>query len=214
MHARTIDRGVRVGLTAVIALAMLTTTAAGAEAQEVTVQAQTPPPPQYQPQPQPYYAPQPVYQQPVYAQPVYAQPVRQGTSRTVTRPNVGLIVSGAVLLGGGWVANIITGLPAGDDPFSSGSEPEWDTFRGVSLVPVAGPWIQLGVKPTTFSQDYWAPWLIIDGLMQVAGITMLVIGIATPRTETVVAERATDFQWALVPQLSPGHAGAAFVGTF
>ncbi|MCZ7686595.1 MAG: hypothetical protein M5U28_50745 [Sandaracinaceae bacterium] len=54
-------------------------------------------------------------------------------------------------------------------------------------MPIAGPWIQIGIKPTTFDQDYWGMWLVIDGLLQAAGATMLIIGIATPQTETVLA---------------------------
>lgn len=195
---------------ALVAFATITAVVSSTQAQQVVVQGQAPPPPQ----PQPYYAPQP---QPVYAQPAYpppAQPARPAQPRTVTRPNLGLIVSGAVLLGVGWVANIISGLPAGDDPFDSGSEPEWDAFRLTSIIPVAGPWIQLGVKPTTFAQDYWAPWLIIDGLLQLAGVTMLIVGIATPRTQTTVAANEGGLQMALVPRVGPDQAGAALVGTF
>lgn len=210
MHVRWMNRTLVGGASALVAFAMIAATMTSrAEAQEVVVQGQPAPPAQYA-QPQPYYAPPP---QPAYQQPVYAQPAQPAQPRTVTRPNIGLIVSGSVLLGVGWVTNFITGLPAGDDPFTSGSEPEWDAFRVTSLIPVAGPWIQLGVKPTAFSQDYWAPWLIINGLMQVSGVTMLIIGASTSRTETVAAAEP-NFRMAFVPQLGPVRAGGALIGSF
>jgi hypothetical protein len=184
-----------------IAVAMLLSAASPASAQQVQIQAQ-----------QPYYG-QPVYTQPYYGQPAFAPPAAQRQQvGTRERPNLGLIISGAVLLGVGWILDIVTGVPAGDDPFTSGSEPEWDAFRFSSLIPIAGPWIQLAVKPTGFTQDYWAPWLIIDGLIQATGLTLLVIGIATPETEPVYASRGVEL--AILPSVGPGHAGLSLVGAF
>lgn len=216
----------RLTLLALLTMASaLAFTAAPAHAQEPAPPAQqyAPPPPSEPQQAQPYYAPQqpqPYYAQPQpYAQPgygpVYAQPAPAPREQTVSRPNYGLIISGAVLLGVGWVLNIITGLPAGDDPFSSGSTAEWDAFRVTSIIPAAGPWIQLAVKPTPFSQDYWGPWLIIDGLMQAAGLIMLVVGIATPRTETVLAQGSGGgVELAFVPRIGPDQLGAGLLGRF
>lgn len=203
---------------AALIVASLIAIAAPAQAQSQAQPAPQPPAPQPYQQPQPYAQPQP-YQQPYYApqqtQPYYTQPEqRAGVPTTRTRPNFGLIISGAVLLGVGWIANIVVGLPAGDDPFSSGSEPEWTSFRLTSLVPLAGPWIQLGVKPTSFDQDYWAGWLIIDGILQALGATLLVVGLATPRTETVIAENESGFRLTIAPRLGPDSAGLAALGTF
>lgn len=125
-----------------------------------------------------------------------------------SRPNIGTIVSGAVLLGVGWITNFIAGLPAGDDPFDSGVDHRWDTFRVVSLVPVAGPWVMLGLKPTSFSEDYWGPWLIINGLLQTTGFVLLVVGIATPSQ----VERGAYVQ--LVPHVAAGGGGVAIDGRF
>ncbi len=153
------------------------------------------------------YAPVQQYQQP-YA-PVYDQP-RRGRGG----PNLGLIISGAVLLGVGWITNFIAGLPAGDDPFHSGAEPEWQTFRYVSLIPIAGPWVQLGVQPTSFDNDYWGVWLIIDGLIQAAGFTMLIAGIATSTSDSDETADAGGVQLMVMPSVGAGHAGLTLMGRF
>lgn len=175
------------------------------------------PQPAAQPVPQPgqpqvvYVQAQP-YGQQAYGQPVAAAPM--GTPHTRERPNLGLIIPGAVMLGVGWIMNFIVGLPAGDDPFSGGSSEEWDAFRLSSLIPVAGPWVQLGVKPTDFRQDYWPVWLIFDGVLQAAGTLMLIIGIATPGEETYYADVGGGLELAFAPSVGPGHTGLVVEGRF
>lgn len=158
-----------------------------------------------QPQPQGYPV---TYVQP---QPTYATaPVRERRGG----PNIGLLVSGGVMLGVGWIVNFIVGLPAGDDPFRSGSEPEWEGFRIASLVPVAGPWIQLGVKPTGFTEDYWAMWLLIDGALQLAGTTMLIIGAATSSGADDVIADVGGVELRIAPVASTSGAGLTLTGRF
>jgi hypothetical protein len=154
------------------------------------------------------YAPVVQYQQP-YAQPVYSEPPRRRGG-----PNLGLIISGAVLLGVGWIGDFLVSLPAGDDPFHSGAEPEWSSFRYTSFIPIAGPWVQLAVKPTEFDNDYWGMWLIIDGLMQAAGITMLVAGIATSSGDDGATADAGGVQLMFVPSVGPDRASLTLAGRF
>lgn len=163
-------------------------------------------------QPQPYAQPQ--YQPAYAATPQYgARPT--GTPHEVTRPNMGLIISGAVILGVSWISNIVVSMFAGLDPFgSSSSASDWDAFRLSSLIPVAGPWIELAAKPTSFDNDGWAEWLILDGLLQLTGATLLIIGAVTPHTETVYSDRGSDFQLAVVPRVGGNQWGLAAVGTF
>lgn len=196
-----------------------------AEAQETVppppqaqVQVQAPPPPQIvvvpaQPQPQPVYIQQP--QGYVVAQPGYV-PVHQQPLPPPRRSNghVGLIISGAVLLGVGWISNFIVGLPAGDDLFSGGPRPEWEAFRYSSFIPIAGPWVQLGVKPTAFSQDDWAIWLIFNGLMQAAGASLLVAGIATSGDDGGSADAGGGVQFVVLPSVGQDHAGLTLAGSF
>lgn len=193
-------------------------------------EAVAPPPPQEQPQGQPqpqeqlqapgqpqlYVQPQPYPQQPPYAQPqpyapAYGAPM--GAPHVVERANLALIITGSVLLGVSWVSNIFTGLFAGLELFGSGGSSRWDTFRAMSLVPVAGPWAQLAAKPTSFDQDDWGTWLIINGLLQAGGLTMLIIGIATPSRQTIYARR-TGPTFVLAPYATPSAAGLTLAGTF
>lgn len=145
---------------------------------------------------------------------VEAQPgalVPTTTTTTTSRPNLGLIIPGAVLLGVGWVFNFIVGLPAGDDPFDgSPADPAWDTFRGFSLVPAIGPWVQLAIKPNGFNSDYWGVWLVLNGVLQTTGLVLLIVGIATPSEEVTTTGPYVQ----ILPSVSPDHAGLMAVGAF
>lgn len=141
-------------------------------------------------------------------------PVTTAPPARRSRAHLGLIISGAVVLGVGWIANIITGLPAGDDPFESTAEPEWDAFRLTSLVPIAGPWIQLAVKPTDFRNDYWGPWLIANGIWQGAGAALLIAGLATIGDEEVPSASVGGVRWTLLPSFGADLGGMTLAGTF
>lgn len=172
-----------------------TVTVQGGAQPGVGVQVQVQPP---VPQQQVYVQPGQQYVQPQYGQPVYAQPVRQLQPRTETGHMTGLIVSGAVILGVGWLSNIFVSVFAGVGGTSSD---EWDTFRYLGIVPVLGPWIQMAVKPTSLDEDDWAYYLTINGIIQAVGTTMLVLGIAIPVTRTVYAENGESegIDLAIVP---------------
>lgn len=144
-------------------------------------------------------------------EPLLLQPQPAQTTVTRSRPNVGAIVPGAVLLGVGWITNFIVGLPAGDDPFD-GDPPdrEWDLFRGFSLIPAVGPWVQLALQPSEFSSDYWGMWLILNGLLQTSGLVILIVGIATPSEEVTTTSPYVTF----VPMVDGDRVGAALLGTF
>ena len=148
----------------------------------------------------------------VVPQPLVVQPQpAQSLTTTRSRPNLGLIIPGAVLLGVGWVFNFVVGLPAGDDPFDHAPPDErWNTFRGFSLVPAIGPWVQLAVQPSDFNSDYWGMWLILNGVLQTTGLVLLVVGIATPSEEVTT----TTPYVTVVPQVSSDTLGAAVLGVF
>ena len=149
--------------------------------------------------------------------PAPVEPVDAAAPRRRGGGNIGLIVAGAALLGAGWVLNFIGGLLAGTHPgfFGLGGrspEPEWETFRYTSLVPIAGPWIQLAVKPTSFDRDEWGLWLIIDGLMQAAGTTMLLVAAVTAGDDDDAPESGVEL--VLVPGVGPGLASLTLFGRF
>lgn len=117
-------------------------------------------------------APAPAYGTPPPVGPAYGQPapVAAPATRTEQGHITGLIVAGAVVLGAGWLTNIITSLGAGAseafvDPVTGRTE-DWAPFRFTGLVPVLGPWIQLGIKPGNpiGRRNIWGEYLIIDGV--------------------------------------------------
>ncbi len=139
------------------------------------------------------------------AAPVDARPRRDRTPLALT-------IAGAAVLGGGWVLNIIPSVFAGNDGCGfTGCSPEsqrWTAFRATSLIPVIGPWIQMGVAPDL--NNWWPIWLAFDGLVQAAGFVMLVYGLAANQGED---EPATP-QLTLLPMAGPDHTGLLLTGTF
>ena len=139
------------------------------------------------------------------ATPTEARPRRDRTPLALT-------IAGAAVLGGGWVLNIIPGVFAGNDGCGfTGCSPEsqrWTAFRATSLIPLLGPWIQMGVAPNL--NNWWPIWLAFDGLVQAAGFVMLVYGLATNQGED---EPATP-ELTLLPMAGPDHTGLLLTGTF
>ncbi len=160
------------------------------------------PTPVYTPAPPPVYTPAPAPAPP---------PARR------SRAHLGLIISGAVVLGVGWIVNIIPGLFAGTDPFGS-DDPGWDGFRLASLLPIAGPWVQLALKPTDFRNDAWGPWLIANGIWQAlvcTAVGLVIAGLATIGDEDVPATAEIGgVRMAVLPDLSPDRMGLSVVGSF
>lgn len=136
-------------------------------------------------------APQPVYvQQPYVAQPYppaaapYYPPApsrhRQIVGyRDVERTNVPVWASGLALFLAGWVLDFAIFTPVANaistDRPQSVEEDSW----AWSLVPIAGPWVQLALE---------APHPAIPitmGLLQVAGVSMLIAGLVTSQSVRV-----------------------------
>ena len=140
--------------------------------------------PQYPPQGYPQYPPPnqqypgaPTMYPPPAAWPRYikdwqeGQPVPYGY-HPETRARKGLVITGAVLFG---VLYLLSTLVASENSSSyDGSE------RYTALwIPVVGPFIQMG-RSTNANGD--AQMFFLDGVAQTAGVTMLVLGLAFPRT--------------------------------
>ena len=134
----------------------------------------------------------------------------------------GLLISGAVILGVGWITAALIGLFGGYEdrsclsgwgctpppPGGTSWRPAWDNFRATSLLPLVGPWIQLAVKPE--GDDMWPVWLIANGVIQATGAVLLAIGIAVfDGSGDEAAPTAL-----VVPDLGMDRVGLTLLGTF
>jgi hypothetical protein len=183
-------------------------------------------PPGYVPGPGPGYT-TPIYQQ---VQPSYVpQSVAFSGPRVITdwsegeaippgyhestRIRRGLVIGGAVLFG---TTYLFTALGA-SVVAAAGCSGEGCYSAGALFVPGVGPFIQMAQPGNGAIGNFW---LAIDGLAQVGGITMFVVGLAAPKTVLVrndLGEETTkkkDFQLALSPIVAPGRQGMGLVGTF
>jgi hypothetical protein len=168
--------------------------------------------------------PAPVYVQPGYAAPGYApgEPPRSRRARraaamdpdnpppgyhTETRARTGLIVGGAVTFG---LPYLLSATAAASTLSASGSMYE------PLFIPVVGPFITLGSAHifagtndpgTQVARVFGGFGLMLDGLIQLGGATMLIVGLAWPR-EVVVPDRG------IVPEVSFGPTGGSLRWSF
>jgi hypothetical protein len=136
----------------------------------------------------------------------------------------GLAISGAVIagIGFGFALAVAAGTTEGARkwngvPFDNGG----------LVVPILGPWITLGaLKPNcgglyndepagctrVHTQSGWRAILIVDGLVQLLGATLITVGLALPREELVIAG-TVKARVVPTPLGSSSH-GLALTGTF
>jgi hypothetical protein len=124
-----------------------------------------------------YYTPPPYYPQPYYYPAMLPPPLlpyEQGQTvppgyQLKTRPVRSAVISGAIIFGTTYVVSLLTAttvLSIGGDGTSQ--------FAPL-FVPVVGPFIAVG---TTHSSGAGTLWLVLDGLTQAAGATVLIYGLA------------------------------------
>jgi hypothetical protein len=165
-----------------------------------------PPPPAYEPVP---VTPSLVYHVPpsptgYVPRPIgdwqEGEPIPQGYY-PVKRMRTPLVVAGAITLGSLYLTSALGGAIASDSGAGSGKS---------LLVPVFGPFAMAGLQGSTTGGFV----LVLDGLGQAAGLTMLVIGLAMPKT-TLVRGDVAKVQITPVPMtFGPSSAGFGFVGKF
>lgn len=185
---------------------------ARASAQSVTVEGQiygqpqgyAQPPTGYGVQGQVYIQPaapvvyRPPYQ-PTYTQPVYTQPTRQIVYEEQTTNIKALWIPGMLMLGVGY--GLTAGLGA---PFGS-----TQTYRDWSLVPIIGPWVNVG----NATHDGERIGAIIGGAVQTLGIGMFILGLSLQRTVRVAryalggGERAPSLAFDVLPAAGGGQLG-------
>ena len=123
-----------------------------------------------------------------------------------TRVRSGLVVGGAVTFGVMYLLTVLVGAAIND-----ASERPYGTKgdRGDFLfVPVAGPFLQMTKTDTSSGNTI----LVIDGVAQAAGATMLIVGITSPRTVLV----RNDLAEIRIAPMKVGERGSGLglVGTF
>ena len=167
------------------------------------------PPPGYYPPPGGYPAP------PGYGQPYYqpqdtrprvldyedGEPIPSGY-HVRSKVRTGLIGGGAGMLGGMWLVSTLMGL-VGDgwnDPGDGG----WAAL----YIPVVGPFAAIA---TLHADSTGAAFLALDGLVQVGGAAMIVLGVALPK-KTLIRDDLGKSTLTLRPVLTGN--GMAFSGTF
>lgn len=177
-----------------------------------------PPPPGYGQPPPGYYPPgypPPGYPPPGYGQPYYApqdsrpryldyeedQPIPQGYHLR-TKARTGLIGGGAGLLGGTWFVSLMVGL------IGDGANNPGDGGWAALYVPVAGPWIAID---TLHSDGTGTPFLVLDGVAQLGGAAMIVLG-AVLQEKRLVRDDISKSTVTVTPYVSPR--GFGLTGTF
>jgi hypothetical protein len=179
------------------------------------VAAAAPAPPGYQPAP-PGYQPPPGYPAPYWQAPETLpyradSPIPAGY-RVVEKPRMGLIITGGILIG----VPYIIGL-------SAVSTRSYNNGANWLAIPVLGPWLALGARRSACNRsdntdgslacagDVLATTgLIFDGIIQTAGGTLLVIGLAVPKKVLLRQDVAARITFA---PIGSGY-GIATLGTF
>ena len=178
------------------------------EQEEVPTEGLAAPPPGTPVQPADYVVPQPA---PVAAPAATRRrrryretydPSRQYPegAEIVTRRRWGLLIPGAALfaVSYGITASVWANLNQSRGP---GNKPQ-----GVLLVPVLGPFIGIAGASDRTNPSLVRTGLVWDGLVQTAGLAMLIVGLLPKRIVTYYADTAQP-GYALIPRLGGGNAG-------
>jgi hypothetical protein len=122
-----------------------------------------------------------------------------------TRIRSGLVVGGAVTFGVMYLFSVLAGSIINDAADASyGNKSDRGDFL---FIPVVGPFLQM----TKTSSSSGNTMLVIDGVAQAAGATMLIVGITSPRTVLV----RNDLAEVRVTPMTVGTGnGVGLVGTF
>ena len=159
---------------------------------------QQPPPQQGYAQPaQPGYG-QPVYPGTVQQRPPRLQrmPYREGMEippggRVVAKRRTGLLISGAAMFGISYATSITLYLDV-------------VTFREWMLVPVIGPFVEIGNDDITSGGRLL---LAIDGLVQTTGLTLFILGLVSKRHFVEYYAELNEPGWRVRPRLGATGGG-------
>lgn len=123
-----------------------------------------------------------------------------------TRANRGLVVGGAVTFGGTYLANMLASVMLSAWTYNENSA----EYMNMSLVPIAGPWIQLGYAAT----DAQIALGIMAGVAQAAGLAMFIAGLTVARSPVPEVQLGAGTRVTFTPTVTGDSAGLAALGTF
>jgi hypothetical protein len=142
------------------------------------------------------------------------QPIPQGY-HAETRTRTGLIVAGAITFGCLYFFSAIAaGIGADNTSKTSYVNGQYVTTKGENpnaalWVPVVGPFIQMGNTSSATANVF----LVVDGLGQAAGATMLIVGLVSPKNVLVRNDLGAGVRVTPVG-LGGGKLGWGISGTF
>ena len=127
--------------------------------------------------------------------------------RPGTRVRKGLVIGGSVMLGVGYLFTIMV---AGIGQLVNNIGNPGTKDFGPLLIPVVGPFIGIG---TTHPSTGGVFGLAFLGVVQTAGLGMLIGGIAAPKT-VLLRNEVAGVKFTLTPQFGANTAGLGAVGSF
>jgi hypothetical protein len=178
-----------------------------AEEQAAQPPAAQPPPPGYYPPP-PYYGPASGYDaRPEELDYDEGDPIPAGYEQD-TKIRKGLVIAGAVTFGTTWLFSV-----AGASILISARENCSGCFysegeAAVLYIPVFGPPIAIA---TLGADTAGATVLIVDGIAQAGGLTMLIVGLAARKN---YLRRVGDGDWTVTPIAGAAMTGVSLSGSF
>lgn len=122
------------------------------------------------------------------------------------------IIGGGVTLGVGWAASAVTGLLGTIVTMGS---PGPSTDFGPMFVPIAGPFITLGMQPAGQRSDGFTAAALAMGGAQVVGASFLVVGLAMGKDRVLVEDDPyRGVALSISPVVGPSLNGVTLQGSF
>jgi len=119
---------------------------------------------------------------------------------------VSLAIAGGCTLGGLWlVSSMVGGLLTDLWSSSRDTQSAWPLF-----IPVAGPFIGIG---TTEAQSAATFMLVLDGVLQTAGLASFIAGLAVEK-QVLIRDDVAQVTVDVAPIVGPSSAGIGIHGTF
>ena len=158
-----------------------------------------------------------------YAPPAYVAPSPLPTAPVYTyhRPQQkagqGLINAGVGLLVAGWAMGIVGGAITMGATYATNASSSWYGAGGMLFIPIVGPF----ATSAYHSEIYWsAPWAVIDGGMQLAGLALVIAGACVRASARSHPQRANSaasakpLPFTLAPYSNREGAGLLLRATF